>query len=194
MQLLRLLYFRDVLRSHQRFILAGEPRRGTMPAWRSACGSWTAVTKHRTPWVLIGKAPAFDDDRWELYDTRTDWSQAHDLSAEHPDLLRELQRLWLIEAVKYNVLPLDDRGTERFVPEIAGRPTLIRGTRQLLFRGMGRLTEYSVLTVKNKSHVITAELDVSASGAEGVIVAQGGARWTTGSLPAVVRHPRCGVG
>jgi arylsulfatase A-like enzyme len=102
---------------------------------------WTAITKHRTPWVLIGEAPAFDDDRWELYDTRTDWTQAHDVSAEHPDVLNELQRLWLIEAVKYNVLPLDDRGTERVVPEIAGRPTLIRGKTQLLFSGMGRLTE-----------------------------------------------------
>jgi Sulfatase len=135
---------------------------------------WTAVTKHRTPWVLIGEAPAFDDDRWELYDTRADWSQAHDVSAEHPDLLRELQRLWLIEAVKYNVLPLDDRGTERFVPEIAGRPTLIRGKTQLLFAGMGRLTEYSVVTVKNRSHALTAEIDIPPSGASGVIVAQGG--------------------
>jgi hypothetical protein len=72
------------------------------------------------------------------------------------------------------VLPLDDRGAERFVPEIAGRPTLIRGKTQVLFPGMGRLTEYSVVTVKNRAHAITAELDVPASGAEGVVVAQGG--------------------
>jgi arylsulfatase A-like enzyme len=136
---------------------------------------WTAVTKHKTPWILVGEdTPAFDDDRWELYDTRNDWSQARDVSAEHPDVLHELQRLWLIEAVKYNVLPLDDRGAERFVPEIAGRPTLIHGTRQLLFSGMGRLTENSVVNVKNKSHTLTAEIGVPESGASGVVIAQGG--------------------
>ena len=90
---------------------------------------WTAVTKHRTPWETGAdvETPAFDDDVWELYDTTTDWSQAHDLAKEHPDKLHELQRLWLIEAVKYNVLPLDDRFVERGLPETAGRPTLDQG-------------------------------------------------------------------
>jgi hypothetical protein len=136
---------------------------------------WTAVTKHLTPWIMLGQeAPAFDDDVWELYDTSKDWSQARDLSAEHPDKLRELQRLWLIEATKYNVLPLDDRGIERANPELAGRPTLIKGNRQLLFGGMGRLSENSVVNIKNKSHAVTAEIVVPDAGAEGVIVAQGG--------------------
>ena len=58
-----------------------------------------------------------------------DWSQAHNLAATMPDKLRELQRLFLIEAIRYNVLPLDDRKAERFNPEIAGRPTLIAETR-----------------------------------------------------------------
>ena len=69
---------------------------------------WTAVTRHSTPWV-IEPLPAFDDDVWELYDTTVDWTQAHDLARENPIKLHELQRLWLIEAVKYNVVPLDDR-------------------------------------------------------------------------------------
>ena len=74
---------------------------------------WTAVTKHRTPWVMIGQTMvAFDDDVWELY-ADTDWSQAHDLSREQPEKLRELQRQFLIEATRYNVLPLDDRQVER---------------------------------------------------------------------------------
>ena len=85
--------------------------------------------------------PAFDDDVWELYDGNTDWTQSKDLSKENPQKLHELQRLWLIEAVKYNVLPLDDRQIERFIPELAGRPTLIKGNTQLLFGGMGRLSE-----------------------------------------------------
>ena len=136
---------------------------------------WTAVTRHKTPWVLVGEqVPAFDDDDWELYDTSTDWTQARDLSKEHPDKLHELQRLWLIEATKYNVLPLDDRVGERLNPDLAGRPTLIKGNSQLLFGGMGRLSESSVVNIKNKSHAVTAEVVVPEAGAEGVIIAQGG--------------------
>ena len=137
---------------------------------------WTAVTKHRTPWETGTdvKPPAFDDDVWELYDTNSDWTQARDLAAEHPQKLHELQRLWLIEAVKYNVVPLDDRFVERGLPDSAGRPALIQGKRQLLFGGMGRLTENSVLMMKNTSFSLTAEVVVPEGGAEGVIVAQGG--------------------
>ncbi len=136
---------------------------------------WTAVTKHRTPWLLGAvQLPAFDDDVWELYDTRTDWTQAHDLAAQNPEKLHELQRLWLIEAVKYSVLPLDDRGAERTNPDLAGRPQLITGDRQLLFAGMGRLSESSVVNLKNKSHSVTAEIEVPVPDPHGVVVAQGG--------------------
>jgi arylsulfatase A-like enzyme len=134
---------------------------------------WTAVTRHSTPWVAT-EMPAFDDDVWELYGP-DDWTQAHDLSKEQPEKLAELQRLFLIEAGKYNVLPLDDRRFERFNPDLAGRPQLVRGNSQLLFGGMGRLSENSVVVIKNKSHAITAQLDVPDGGANGVIVAQGGA-------------------
>jgi arylsulfatase len=136
---------------------------------------WTAVTKHKTPWILVGETvPVFDDDVWELYDTNTDWTQARNLAAEQPEKLHELQRLWLIEATRNGVLPLDDRVAERLNPDLAGRPTLIKGTSQMLFGGMGRLSESSVVSIKNKSHAVTAEVVVPASGAEGVIVAQGG--------------------
>jgi len=135
---------------------------------------WTAVTKHGTPWVLMGrKTVALDDDVWELYDTTKDWTQAKDLSKEMPDKLHELQRLWLIEAARYKVLPIDDRVVEKMNPDTAGRPVLIKGTTQLLFRGMGRLSENCVLSIKNKSHSVTAEIVVPEKGAEGVIVAQG---------------------
>ena len=135
---------------------------------------WTAVTRHSTPWLLGAPRPAFADDVWELY-APDDWTQARDLAAEQPDALHRLQQLFVLEASKYNVFPLDDRGVERFNPDIAGRPTLIQGNSQLLFGGMGRLTEASVVNIKNKSHSITAQLDVPESGANGVIVAQGGA-------------------
>ena len=136
---------------------------------------WSAVTKHKTPWLIVqSDMPAFDDDVWELYDGNSDYSQARNLAAEHPDMLAKLQRLWLIEAAKYGVLPLDDRTGERFVPEIAGRPSLIRGNSQLFFAGMGRLSENSVVSIKNKSFSVTAEIDVPEGGAEGVLIAQGG--------------------
>ena len=136
---------------------------------------WSAVTKHRTPWEMVGpELPAFDDDVWELYDGATDYSQARDVKADHPEMLAKLQRLWLIEATKYNVLPMDDRGIERATPEIAGRPTLIQGSTQLFYPGMGRLSENSVVSIKNKSFSVTAEIEVPDGGAEGVIIAQGG--------------------
>ena len=137
---------------------------------------WTAVTRHKTPWILIGEVtPAFDDDVWELYNVETDWSQANDLSKQMPEKLHELQRLWLIEATRYNVLPLDDNLGARLNADTAGRPQLIKGKSQILFGSMGRLSENSVINIKNKSHSVTAEIVVPATGpVEGVIVAQGG--------------------
>ncbi len=137
---------------------------------------WTAVTRHKTPWLLmVEKTPAFDDDVWELYDTTKDWTQAVDLSKKMPQKLHELQRLWLIEAVKYNVLPLDDDVGRRLNSDLAGRPVLIRGNTQILFGGMGRLSENSVLNMKNKSHSVTVEIEVrDGVPAEGVLIAQGG--------------------
>jgi arylsulfatase len=136
---------------------------------------WSAVTKHKTPWLLLDPDMAgFDDDTWELYDGSTDFSQARNLAAEQPARLAELQRLWLIEAAKYNVLPLDDRSGERLNPDLAGRPTLIHGTSQLFFPGMGRLSENSVVSIKNKSFSVTAEVEVPDEALDGVIIAQGG--------------------
>jgi arylsulfatase len=131
---------------------------------------WTAVTKHRTPW--LNDQPPLDEDVWELYGP-DDWTQAHNLAAENPTKLAELQRLWLIEATKYNVIPIDDRSFERFNPDIAGRPQLIKGDTQTLFSGM-RLLENCVLNIKNKSHSVTAKITVPDGGAAGVIVSQGG--------------------
>jgi arylsulfatase len=136
---------------------------------------WSAVTKHKTPWIMVGgELPAFDDDVWELYDGNNDFTQANNLVAEHPEMLAELQRLWLIEATKYNVLPMDDRSAERLNPELAGRPTLVHGNTQLFFPGMGRLSENSVVSIKNKSFSVTAEINVPDGGCQGTLIAQGG--------------------
>ena len=135
---------------------------------------WTAVTKHATPWIAMAELPAFADDVWELY-APDDWTQAHDLAQEMPDKLAELQAVFLEEARRYNVLPLDDRRVERFDAAIAGRPTLVQGRRQVLYGGMSRLTEATVLNVKNVSHAVAADIEVPEGGAAGVIIAQGGA-------------------
>jgi arylsulfatase len=136
---------------------------------------WSAITKHRTPWLTghIETIP-FDQDKWELYDGTKDWTQAHDLAQQMPEKLRELHIMFAIEAVKYNVFPLDDRFVERFDPAVSGCPWLVKGDSQLLFGGMGRLSEHSVLPMKNVSFSVTAELTVTDHAAEGVIIAQGG--------------------
>jgi arylsulfatase A-like enzyme len=138
---------------------------------------WSAVTKHRTPWEIHEAGVAFDNDIWELYDGSRDWTQAHDLARESPEKLRDLQRLFLIEAARYHVLPLDDRMVERVNPDMAGRPTLIKGNSQLLFDGMIGIQENCMLNLKNKSHSVTAQISVPEAGARDVIVNEGG---TTG--------------
>ncbi|MGY4768194.1 arylsulfatase [Kribbella sp. CWNU-51] len=134
---------------------------------------WTAVTRHSTPWESGAKLPSFDDDTWELY-APEDWTQAHNVAAEQPAQLHRLQELFILEASKYNVFPLDDRRFERLNSDLAGRPTLVHGNTQLLFGGMGRLTENTVVNIKNKSHAVTAQIEVPGDGCQGVIVAQGG--------------------
>lgn len=137
---------------------------------------WMAVTRHGTPWEMVQTGRKyFDDDVWELYDTNVDWTQARDISAEHPGKLRELRQLFLIEAAKYNVFPLDDRMTERENPKEAGRLDLHGDRASITFHGPGlRLTEETAPNVKNRSFTITAQVDVPADEAAGVILAQGG--------------------
>jgi arylsulfatase len=137
---------------------------------------WSAVTKHRTPWETMGDVGiAFDDDVWELYDGSGDWTQAHNVSGEHPDKLHELQRLFLIEATRYKVLPLDDRGFERVDPIIAGRPQTV-GDRMTLLPGMRGLIESHVPSWRNRSWQLTAQVEVPDGGAEGVLFNLGGAQ------------------
>lgn len=134
---------------------------------------WTAATRHSVPWLVGTELPALDDDVWELY-APDDWTQADDLAKESPEKLHELQRLFLIEAVRYGVLPLDDRRVERFEPHMAGRPMLVKGDTQVLYGGMKRISENSMIVVKNRSHSVTAQLVVPEGGGEGVVIAQGG--------------------
>ncbi|HEY3712507.1 MAG TPA: arylsulfatase [Amycolatopsis sp.] len=154
---------------------------------------WMAVTRHGVPWEMVptGRRP-FSADVWELYDLTTDWSQAHDLAARHPERLRALQDLFLVEAAKHQVFPLDDRVTERENPRLAGRIDLLGDRTSVTYRGgMRRFTEETTPNVKNRSHAVTADLEVPAEPATGVVIAQGGrfggwALYFTAGRPAYV--------
>lgn len=135
---------------------------------------WLAGTVHRAPWEYQPRA-TLATDRWELYDTRTDFSLAQDLSAKNPAKLRELQALFMQEAIKYHVLPLDDRLLERLNAEAVGRPDLMAGRTSLpLYPGMVGMTENTFLDLKNRSFAITADLEFAAKATQGVLIAQGG--------------------
>jgi arylsulfatase len=135
---------------------------------------WFAGTIHKAPWEANPRA-ALLEDRWELYDTRNDFSLANDLAAQNPAKLKELQDLFMKEAVKYKVLPIDDRSIERLNPKLAGRPDLMGDRTSLtLYAGMTGMSENAFINVKNRSLVITADVEIPAGGANGVILAQGG--------------------
>jgi arylsulfatase len=135
---------------------------------------WLAGTVHRPAWDFLPKT-TLEKDVWELYDTNTDFSCSENLAGKNPARLKELQELFLKEAEKYQVLPLDDRVLERTNAELVGRPELMEGRKSFtLYEGMKGMTENVFINLKNKSHTITAELEIPAKGASGVILAQGG--------------------
>jgi arylsulfatase len=135
---------------------------------------WLAGTVHRAAWEFKVRRP-LEEDIWELYDTRADFSLANDLAAKNPGKLKELQDLFLKEAVKYSVLPLDDRTLERLNAALVGRPDLMAGRTSLtVHQGMTGMSENVFINVKNRSHTITADVEIPKSGANGVILAQAG--------------------
>jgi arylsulfatase A-like enzyme len=135
---------------------------------------WLAGTVHRAAWEPQPRA-TFENDKWELYDTRQDFSLANDLAAKNPEKLKEMQALFLEEARKYSVLPLDDRILERLNAALVGRPDLMAGRTSLtVHAGMIGMSENVFINVKNRSHTITAELEIPRNGANGVLLAQAG--------------------
>jgi arylsulfatase len=135
---------------------------------------WLAGTVHRAPWDFKAKTP-LENDTWELYDTRSDFSLTNNLAAKNPSKLKELQTLFLKEAVNHHVLPIDDRTIERLNAKIAGRPDLMGDrTSLVVYPGMTGMSENAFINIKNHSHTITAEVEIAEAGANGVILAQGG--------------------
>jgi arylsulfatase len=154
---------------------------------------WFAGTVHRAPWEREPRR-ALEEDVWELYDTRSDFSLVENLATKNPQKLQEMQAAFMAEAVKHNVLPLDDRSIERFNAAIAGRPDLMGGRTSLtVYDGMVGMMENVFISTKNRSFSITAEVDIPEGGAEGVVIAQAGrfAGWSLyfkDGMPAYVHN------
>ena len=136
---------------------------------------WVACTRHSIPWDMAAKIPALKDDVWELYHVDQDFSQANNLAAKNPQKLKELQAVFMKEAVRNNVLPIDDRRSERFNPAIAGRPDIMGGRKTLtVYPGMVGMLENAFINVKGVRHTVTAEVDLKDGNTNGVIIAQAG--------------------
>jgi arylsulfatase len=135
---------------------------------------WFARTIHKAPWEPKPRR-GLAEDIWELYDTRSDFSLVTDLSTQQPEKLAKLQTIFMEEAARNRVLPIDDRAIERVNPALAGRPTLMGDRSSLtLAEGMTGMTENVFINVKNRSKTITAEVEVPEDGGNGAIIVQGG--------------------
>ena len=151
---------------------------------------WYARTIHRAPWEPKPRRSLKDNSAWELFDVRADFSLANDLARTNPKKVAEMQLLFLEEARKYHVLPMDDRLFERMDGAAVGRPDLMSGRSSIvLAEGMSGMMEGVFPNVKNRSKVITAEIEVPADGGNGTLIAQGGrfggwSLYVKGGVPA----------
>ena len=134
---------------------------------------WVAAARHgRLPWERTAKGD-FDTDPWELYNIAEDFSEANNLAQENPDKLEKLQKLFFQEARNHQVLPLDDRALERFDVKI--RPSFTTGrTTFTYYPGVFGIPEGSAPNLKNRSFSITANVEIPETGAEGILLTQGG--------------------
>jgi arylsulfatase len=135
---------------------------------------WVAATRHSIPWLMVPNPP-LTEDVWELYNIDEDFSQADDLAAQQPEKLEELQALFMQEAERNHVLPIDDRRSERFNPAIAGRPDLLGGRKTMtVYDGMTGIMENAFINIKGVHHSVTAEVELPDARTSGVIIAQAG--------------------
>src|ERR1043166_6153905 len=151
---------------------------------------WVACTRHSIPWLMV-PLPPVKDDVWELYNVDEDFSEADNLAAKNPARRKEIQAVFMKEAVRNHVLPIDDRRSERFNPAIAGRPDLLGGRKSLtVYPGMVGMMENAFINVKGVHHTITAEVELSDAKTSGVIIAQAGyfGGWTLYMKEGKPRH------
>jgi arylsulfatase len=135
---------------------------------------WLARTIHRAPWQMIN-LPPLETDVWELYNVKEDFSLTNDLAKKYPEKLKEMESLFMWQAQKYHVLPIDDRTIIRTNAELAGRPDILGDRKSLtLYPGMEGMMENTFINIKNKSFSVEADITIPKAGAKGVILAQGG--------------------
>ncbi|HTY85303.1 MAG TPA: sulfatase-like hydrolase/transferase [Silvibacterium sp.] len=135
---------------------------------------WIAATTPPSPsWELgTGKPTPLDQYHWELYNITEDYSEYNDLSATMPDKLKEMQALFLTEAAKYQVLPLDNSG---FVRLLAPKPSAIAGKTVFTYTGENiGIPTGNAPSIVDKDYTITAEVTLPDGDAEGMIVTLGG--------------------
>ncbi|MCR9292307.1 MAG: arylsulfatase [bacterium] len=133
---------------------------------------WMASAIRGVPWLSENEPADLLNMPWELYHVDQDFSQANDLAQQNPEKLEEMVKLFFAEAAKYNVLPLDDRKTERL--NVENRPSLTQGRKKFSYPNLLRLPEGAAPDLKHKSHTITAQVTIPESGAEGMLITQGG--------------------
>ena len=151
---------------------------------------WVAAARHSIPWLMV-PTPPLSQDVWELYHVADDFSEAKDLAAQDPAKLKELQELFMTEAAKNHVLPIDDRRSERFDPSIAGRPDLMGGRTSLtVYPGMIGMMENAFINIKNRSYTVTAPVELADGNTNGVIIAQAGrfGGWTLYMKDGKIHH------
>ena len=151
---------------------------------------WVAATRHSIPWLMV-HLPPLKDDVWELYKVDEDFSQAENLAAKNPEKLKELQSVFEKEAIRNHVFPIDDRRSERFDPQIAGRPDLLGGRKSLtVYPGMTGMMENAFINVKGRHHTVEAEIELKDDKTSGVIIAQAGyfGGWTMYFKDGKPRH------
>ena len=131
---------------------------------------WKAVCYHPRvglSWDGSDALRPYANDKWELYDLKSDYSEARDLSAAHTDKLQSLIDLWWSEAGRYGVLPLDNRGVARYQTTRRAFPYRAK---HVLHRSAGTIREWAAVDLKNRSHRIIADLEIPSEGASGVIL------------------------
>ena len=151
---------------------------------------WVAATRHSIPWLMV-PLPPLKDDVWELYHVEEDFSQANNLASQNPGKLKELMSVFEAEGVRNNVFPIDDRRSERFDPEIAGRADLLAGRKSLtVYPGMTGMMENAFINVKGRHHTVEAVVEIKDDKTSGVVIAQAGyfGGWTLYFKDGKPRH------
>lgn len=134
---------------------------------------WLARTVHKAPWESKA-SQTLQEDVWDLFNTKEDFSLANNLAADNPEKLKEMQDFFMKEAEKYHVLPIDDRLLERTNAEAVGRPTLLGNRKSVTYvEGMRGMGVDIFIDLRSKSYTMTADVEVDDKG-QGVIVCQGG--------------------